>query len=1118
MHVDLAHHDRATGRRGARSILLTRGRMLGVAVLLAGACMSPVVAADVQWLTPVGGAFENPALWSSGVPGASDAAVFGASSSASPFTVSVSESRSLAGVRVLNQSPTLVGVGGPKFAPTITLASEWIVGGVGAAPSLTLRDITVALDNAQATVGVAGATGTLVIDSGAVARAQRMLVGVSGGIGNVLVREGGRLEAPTAAPSWNFGAFGAGTLHVESGGEVDLHGTPLVIGLSPGTGVATIDEGATLDLGGGTLTVGNANSSTVQGSGSLFLRGSLVNGGSIAVGVNAVGLMTIEPSASVSLPIVVGVGGQGSLAVSGEHAFPTLLAGASGSGSILMSGNGTAVTTGLLTVGSGGSGSVTVTGGASLAIDSLSLGGTSPVTALLAASGGSSITVDTIASFGSWLLNAPAQCRAADPGSIITLPAMQLAGSLNGSIVATNGGRIDTSSIGAQGNSSLGVEATNGGFIHCTGGISLEKGSLSVGVNGSVAATTVQTSPTVTTITLPLDRGPAITADSVSVNGPLSIAVAPGWTPAGPGDVPVFATASLHLPSRPTLPTLLGYPPLLIADAQGAFLRIIDHVDALTVPASITLAIGESTVVPATITVDGATYDISGQLTWEFDTPFVMTLTSQSSGQSVVKAVGPGHAVTTVHYGAASATIDLWVPGGGPLLFTLASGIGATYGNNDSGANDWEDLFNIFDSIRPQSIAADGSYAVFASKATNLGAVQSVPAAFGIAEGAAGPELLSGANGGYPASSAYDGGRLSPNGRYLVFAGNSGALFVIDRTTGVRVPVGMAPDGVTIINGGEPRISDDGRYVLFVSSMTTLVPDDTNGTWDVFLRDRIAGTTTRVSLSTQGAQLAVSSWPLDLSADGRHAFFVRASAGWQAAYAFDRDTGTVELAVPGSGGRAPHANILDAQVSGDGRFLSFRAQGQELFVPGAVPIGAQVYRRDRESGVITAISTTSDGAWPTAPIEGFAATADARFYAFTTRAANLTDDAVANGVRKLYRRDTLTGSNRLLSTGDLGDFNDDVDPSVAIGGGGTRVLFSTKASNVTPLDAAGHHDVFIAHVPLGPPADLDGDGLVGAGDLAILLGGWGTPGPGDLDASGSVGPEDLASLLGAWTS
>ena len=40
----------------------------------------------------------------------------------------------------------------------------------------------------------------------------------------------------------------------------------------------------------------------------------------------------------------------------------------------------------------------------------------------------------------------------------------------------------------------------------------------------------------------------------------------------------------------------------------------------------------------------------------------------------------------------------------------------------------------------------------------------------------------------------------------------------------------------------------------------------------------------------------------------------------------------------------------------------------------------------------------------------------------------------------------------------------------------------------------------------------------GLGDLAILLGGWGTPGPGDLDASGSVGPEDLASLLGAWTS
>ena len=55
---------------------------------------------------------------------------------------------------------------------------------------------------------------------------------------------------------------------------------------------------------------------------------------------------------------------------------------------------------------------------------------------------------------------------------------------------------------------------------------------------------------------------------------------------------------------------------------------------------------------------------------------------------------------------------------------------------------------------------------------------------------------------------------------------------------------------------------------------------------------------------------------------------------------------------------------------------------------------------------------------------------------------------------------------------------------------------------------------------LGPPqprpADLDFDGVVGAADLALLLGAWGSSGPGDLDHSGTVGAADLALLLGAW--
>jgi len=48
------------------------------------------------------------------------------------------------------------------------------------------------------------------------------------------------------------------------------------------------------------------------------------------------------------------------------------------------------------------------------------------------------------------------------------------------------------------------------------------------------------------------------------------------------------------------------------------------------------------------------------------------------------------------------------------------------------------------------------------------------------------------------------------------------------------------------------------------------------------------------------------------------------------------------------------------------------------------------------------------------------------------------------------------------------------------------------------------------------PADLNGDQMVNALDLAILLSQWGNPGSADLDGSGSVDGPDLAQLLGAW--
>jgi hypothetical protein len=107
---------------------------------------------------------------------------------------------------------------------------------------------------------------------------------------------------------------------------------------------------------------------------------------------------------------------------------------------------------------------------------------------------------------------------------------------------------------------------------------------------------------------------------------------------------------------------------------------------------------------------------------------------------------------------------------------------------------------------------------------------------------------------------------ISGNGRYVAFTstapdlvGNdtnrANDIFVADLTTRVVSRVSVRTDGGQA-NGGSfhAAISGDGRYVAFASDATNLVSSDSNGVRDVFVRDRQTGTTTRVSVHSNGGQ------------------------------------------------------------------------------------------------------------------------------------------------------------------------------------------------------------------------------------------------------------------------
>jgi Tol biopolymer transport system component len=133
-------------------------------------------------------------------------------------------------------------------------------------------------------------------------------------------------------------------------------------------------------------------------------------------------------------------------------------------------------------------------------------------------------------------------------------------------------------------------------------------------------------------------------------------------------------------------------------------------------------------------------------------------------------------------------------------------------------------------------------------------------------------------------------------------------------------------------------VSADGRFVAFYSGATNLAPDDGNATADIFVRDRIARTTRRVSVSSSGDEANGSSTVPSISADGRYVAF-QSDAGNLVAddveefpdvFLHDIERGTTIRISVSSTGEGGHGISYGASVSSDGRFVAFASNATDL--------------------------------------------------------------------------------------------------------------------------------------------------------------------------------------------
>jgi Tol biopolymer transport system component len=153
---------------------------------------------------------------------------------------------------------------------------------------------------------------------------------------------------------------------------------------------------------------------------------------------------------------------------------------------------------------------------------------------------------------------------------------------------------------------------------------------------------------------------------------------------------------------------------------------------------------------------------------------------------------------------------------------------------------------------------------------------------------------------------------------------------------------------------GAAAISADGRCVAFASEATNLVAGDTNGAGDVFVRDLRAGGTRRVSVSTAGTQATGPSALPAISADGRYVAFVSRAADLVpgdtngADDVFLRDVATgVTSRVSATGGGAQVSGVSGSPaISADGRYVAFGSDAAGL-APGPAVWAQDVYLLDR---------------------------------------------------------------------------------------------------------------------------------------------------------------------------
>jgi Tol biopolymer transport system component len=325
---------------------------------------------------------------------------------------------------------------------------------------------------------------------------------------------------------------------------------------------------------------------------------------------------------------------------------------------------------------------------------------------------------------------------------------------------------------------------------------------------------------------------------------------------------------------------------------------------------------------------------------------------------------------------------------------------------------------------------------------------------------------------------------ISADGRYVVFSSSSSQLvdgdvngfddvFVRDRVTGNNILISVASDG-SQGNGNsiEPAISGDGRFVAFSSQASNFVTPDTNGLFDLFLRDRDPdgngifdegnATTICISRKWTGAESGGASLRPCMSSDGSTVAFECSSQltpdsddGLEI-YAYDVASGTLSCVSLGYDG-SPGGDSGNASISDDGNRIAFESTNPNLDRSDQNS-RKDVFFRNRRLGTTQIVSVSTDGQQGDQDSFNAAISGDGTAVAFASSSQNLISPRTGGRIN-VYVRDVVDRTTTCVTV--LADGTESGGDRPSLSKDGALVVFESSADDFVPLDQNSASDVFL---------------------------------------------------------